>query len=142
MIAIACDSAGFELKHVVMNYLTQNGFAFKDFGAYDATASDYPDMAKKVARAILDGECTRGILICGTGNGISMAANRFCGIRAAICHDVFSAQAARSHNDANIISLGARVIDEKLAIECLSIFLTTNFSNEERHVRRVGMIEM
>ena len=141
MIAIACDSAGFALKQIVVKYLKEKGLGYKDFGAYDESPTDYPTFAQSVSRAILDGECTRGILICGTGNGISMAANRFKGIRAAICHDVFSAKAAREHNDANIISLGARVIGAGVALECLEVFLNTPFSGIDRHKRRVDMLD-
>jgi len=141
VIAIACDSAGLALKHIVMDYLKENELEYKDFGAYDESPTDYPFFAQSVSRAILAGECTRGILICGTGNGISMAANRFKGIRAAICHDVFSAKAARSHNDANILSLGARVIGAGVALECVDAFLNTEFSGVDRHKRRVDMLD-
>jgi ribose 5-phosphate isomerase B len=141
MIAIASDSAGFALKKAVLGYLTENSLSYKDFGAYDDTPADYPVFAKQVCQAILAGECERGILICGTGNGIAMAANRHKGIRAAICHDPFSAEAARSHNDANIIALGARVINTDTAIKALDIFLNTEFSGEERHSKRIQMIE-
>jgi len=139
--AIACDSAGYEMKKSIMSFLTEKGFGFKDFGAFDNAPTDYPVFAQNVCRAILAGECDRGILICGTGNGISMAANRFRGIRAALCHDVFSAKSARDHNDANIISLGARVIGVGVALECVDAFLRTPFSGAERHQRRVEMIE-
>ena len=141
MIAIACDSAGFALKQIVMQYLEDKGLKYKDFGAYDESPTDYPIFAQSVSCAILSNECTCGILICGTGNGISMAANRFKGIRAAICHDVFSAKAAREHNDANILSLGARVIGVGVALECVEVFLNTNFSGMDRHRRRVGMLD-
>jgi ribose 5-phosphate isomerase B len=102
--------AGFELKKAVMAYLNEKQIPFTDFGAFDASPCDYPVYAKAVCRAILTGGADRGILICGTGNGIAMAANRHAGIRAALCHDTFTAKAAREHNDANVLALGARVI--------------------------------
>jgi ribose 5-phosphate isomerase B len=141
MIAIAADSAGFGLKKEIMAYIEKSGLAYKDFGAFNDSPSDYPLYARFVCDAILRGECERGILVCGTGNGIAMAANRNAGIRAAICHDVFSAKAARSHNDANIIALGARVVGAGTALEAVGAFLDTGFSGEERHQRRVNMIE-
>jgi len=141
MIAIACDSAGLNIKSEIIAFLNKQGLEYTDFGTYDELPVDYPSFAQKVANSILNGECGKGILICGTGNGISMAANRFHGIRAAICHDTFTAEAARSHNDANIISFGARVITAETALKCLKIFLATPFSGEERHTRRIDMID-
>jgi len=140
-IAIACDNAGLDMKNEIIAFLNKQSLEYADFGAYDESPVDYPDFAYKVSKSILSGECDKGILICGTGNGISMAANRFRGIRAAICHDTFSAEAARSHNDANIISFGARVITAETALMCLEIFLATPFSGEERHSRRIKKIE-
>lgn len=103
--------------------------------------ADYPVYAKAVAKAIVDGECDKGILICGTGIGISIAANKVKGIRAAVCHDTFSAQATREHNDANILAMGARVVGPGLALKIVDTFLNTEFSGEERHVNRIRQIE-
>ena len=141
MIAIGCDHGGYELKKEILEYLDQKGIEYKDFGC-DSTASvDYPVYARKVAHAILDGSCEKGILICGTGIGISIAANKIPGIRAALCTDCFCAQATREHNDANILALGGRVVGPGLAIKIVQTFLETPFSNDERHKRRIHLIE-
>ena len=141
MIAIGCDHGGYELKKEIVAYLDQKGIEYKDFGC-DSTASvDYPVYARKVAHAILDGSCEKGILICGTGIGISIAANKIPGIRAALCTDCFCAQATREHNDANILALGGRVVGPGLAIKIVQTFLDTPFSNDERHKRRISLIE-
>lgn len=137
MIAIGSDHGGFALKQEILEFLKQNGYEYQDVGSYDDKAVDYPDIAKKVAEMILSGEAERGILICGTGIGISITANRYAGIRAALCHDCFSAEATRLHNDANILAMGGRVIGGELAQKITDIFLTTPFSNDERHKRRV-----
>ena len=122
MIAIGCDHGGYELKKEIVAYLDQKGIEYKDFGC-DSTASvDYPAYARKVAHAILDGSCEKGILICGTGIGISIAANKIPGIRAALCTDCFCAQATREHNDANILALGGRVVGPGLAIKIVQTF--------------------
>ncbi|MCI9079867.1 MAG: ribose 5-phosphate isomerase B [Lachnospiraceae bacterium] len=141
MIALGSDQGGFGLKQEVIKHLQEKGLEYKDYGSYDEKSCDYPVYAKKVANAVVSGECDRGILICGTGIGISIAANKVKGIRAALCHDTFSAQATREHNDANILAMGARVIGPGYALKIVDTFLETEFSNEERHVRRVGMIE-
>ena len=125
----------------VMKYLDEQGIPYKDFGSYSEESVDYPVYAKKVARAVAAGECEKGILICGTGIGISIAANKVKGVRAALCHDTFSAEATRQHNDANILAMGARVIGPGLAIKIVDTFLHTEFSNAERHARRVAMLE-
>ncbi|HEX3022481.1 MAG TPA: ribose 5-phosphate isomerase B [Lachnospiraceae bacterium] len=141
MIAIGCDHGGFDLKQEVIAYLKEKGIEYKDFGC-DSTASvDYPVYAKKVANSILTGECDKGILICGTGIGISIAANKIKGIRAALCHDVFSAEATRLHNNANILAMGGRVVGPGLALKIVETFLGTEFSNDERHIRRINGIE-
>ena len=141
MIAVGCDHCGYELKKEILAYLDQKGIEYKDFGC-DSTASvDYPVYARKVAHAILDGSCEKGILICGTGIGISIAANKIPGIRAALCTDCFCAQATREHNDANILALGGRVVGPGLAIKIVQTFLETPFSNDERHKRRIHLIE-
>lgn len=141
MIGLGNDSAGFELKQEVIKYLQEQGIPYKDFGSFDKSPVDYPVYAKKVAHAVADGECDKGILICGTGIGVSIAANKVRGVRAALCHDTFSAEATRQHNDANILTMGARVIGPGHAIRIVDTFLHTEFSNVERHVRRVKMLE-
>ena len=141
MIALGCDQGGFALKQEIMAHLTARGLEFKDYGSYDEQSVDYPVYAKKVAEAILSGECEKGILICGTGIGLSIVANRYEGIRAALCTDCFMAEATRLHNDANILAMGGRVVGPGLAIKMVDTFLDTPFSNEERHIRRINMIE-
>ena len=141
MIALGCDHGGYELKQEIIKYLEENKVEYKDYGCYDTSSVDYPEYAKKVAHAVADGEAEKGILICGTGIGISIAANKVKGIRAALCHDCFSAQATREHNDANIVAMGARVIGPGLAVKIVDIFLHTEFSNDERHVKRIAQIE-
>lgn len=140
MIAIGCDHGGYGLKLEIIKYLEKNGLEYQDFGC-DGEAVDYPIIAKKVGQAIIDGKCEKGILICGTGIGISIAANKMKGIRCALCSDCFSAEATRLHNDTNIIALGGRVVGPELAVKMVDIFLNTPFSEDERHIRRVGMIE-
>ena len=141
MIALGCDHGGYELKQEIIKYLEENKVEYKDYGCYDTASVDYPEYAKKVAQAVADGEAEKGILICGTGIGISIAANKVKGIRAALCHDCFSAQATREHNDANIVAMGARVIGAGLAVKIVDTFLNTPFSNDERHIRRIAQIE-
>lgn len=141
MIALGSDQAGYELKQVIMKHLDDRGLSYKDYGSYNADPVDYPIYGKKVAEAIVSGECDKGILICGTGIGISIAANKVKGIRAAVCSDCFSAEATRLHNDANILAFGARVVGAGLAEKIVDTFLDTEFSGAERHKRRVDMIE-
>ena len=139
MIAIGCDHGGFHLKPVILKYLDEQKIPYRDFGTYSEESCDYPDFALKVAKAVASGECEKGILICGTGIGISIAANKVKGIRAALCGDVFSAKATRAHNDANILALGERVTGPGLAVEILKAFLNTEFEGG-RHATRVGKI--
>ena len=139
MVAIGCDHGGFELKQEVLKFLEQKGIEYKDFGCYSTASVDYPEYARKVAHAILDGTCDKGILICGTGIGISMAANKVKGIRAACCSDYFSAKFTRLHNDANALCLGGRVVGAGLALEMVDVFLDTEFEGG-RHQRRVDQI--
>ncbi len=141
MIGIGSDHGGFELKQEILALLKENGFEYKDFGCYDESSIDYPDVAKPVAKAVLDGTIGKGILICGTGIGISITANKFKGIRCALCSDHFSAVATREHNDANILALGGRNIGPEVAKDIVMAFLTTEFSNDERHKRRINKIE-
>ena len=117
------------------------GEEFRDFGTYTEESCDYPDFGRAVAEAVASGEYQTGIIICGTGIGISITANKIHGIRAALCGDCFSAEATRLHNDANILALGARVVGEGLAIKIVDTFLDTPFSNDERHIRRISKIE-
>ncbi|MBQ4347644.1 MAG: ribose 5-phosphate isomerase B [Firmicutes bacterium] len=141
MIALGCDHGGYPLKLEILKFLEENGYEYKDYGCHSEDSCDYPEYAKAVAKAILNKEADRGILICGTGIGISIAANRFEGIRAALCGDCFSAKACREHNDANILAMGARVTGAGLAVEITRAFLETEFSRDERHKRRIAMIE-
>ena len=141
MIAIGSDHGGFELKKKLREHLSERGLEYKDFGTYSSASCDYPVYAKAVAMAVASGECDRGILICGTGIGVSMTANKVHGIRAALCGDCFSAEATRQHNDANVLCMGARVVGEGLALKIADTFLDTPFSNDERHIRRISMIE-
>lgn len=141
MLAIGCDQAGYELKQEIMKYLDETGIEYKDCGTYSADAVDYPVYARAVVQEILSGNAENGILICGTGIGMSMTANRYKGIRAALCGDCFSAEATRQHNDANILCMGARVVGPGLAVKITETFLNTPFSGAERHARRVKMMD-
>ncbi len=141
MIALGCDHGGFELMKEVKAHLTEQGIEFRDFGTDSTAATDYPIYAKRVAKAVLSGECEKGILICGTGIGISITANKFKGIRCALCHDVFSAEATRQHNDANILAMGGRIVGPGLALMIVDTFLKTPFSNAERHCNRIHQME-
>ncbi|WP_281532071.1 ribose 5-phosphate isomerase B [Anaerocolumna aminovalerica] len=141
MIAIGSDHGGFELKQEVIKHLQERNIEYKDCGTYTKDSCDYPVFAKKVAEAVVNKECELGILICGTGIGISIAANKVKGIRAALCHDCFSAQATKEHNNANVLAMGARVIGSGLALKIVDTFLDTPFSNDERHIRRIELIE-
>ena len=141
MIAIACDHGGFQYKQMLMQHLEDRGIRYQDFGCFSPDSCDYPDYAKPVANAVAAGEYEKGILICGTGIGMSIAANKVKGIRAAVCADAFSAKATREHNDANILCMGARVISEAKALEITDILLDTPFSQDERHIRRISKIE-
>ena len=141
MIALGSDHGGFELKQEIMAHLTKRGLEFKDFGTYTPDSCDYPVYGRAVAKAVASGECERGIIICGTGIGISITANKIPGIRAALCTDCFCAEATRLHNDANILALGGRVVGPGLALKIVDTFLDTPFSGDERHKRRISMIE-
>lgn len=141
MLAIGSDHGGFALKQEIMAHLDKRGIAYKDFGTYTEASCDYPVYAKAVAQSVASGECEKGILICGTGIGVSITANKIPGIRCALCGDCFSAQATREHNDANVLALGARVTGAGLALMIVDTFLDTAFSNDERHMRRISLIE-
>ncbi len=140
-ISIGCDHGGFLLKEKVVEYLKKNNYEVEDVGCYSLEACDYPVYGKKVAKAVSEGKCDRGIVICTTGIGISITANKFKGVRAALCSDCFSAEATRLHNDANVLALGAGVVGELLALKIVDIFLNTEFSNVDRHINRVNLIE-
>ena len=140
MIAIGSDHGGFVLKNAIMKYLETKNIEFKDYGCYDSNSVDYPDIAHSVCVPVQNGEADFGILICGTGIGISIAANKVKGIRAALCSDCFSAEMTRRHNNANMLAMGARVLGEGLALQIVDIFLNTPFDGG-RHARRVDMIE-
>lgn len=139
MIAIGCDHGAFELKNEIINHLKNRGFDVKDVGCYDTSSCDYPVYAKAVTDSITSGECELGILVCGTGIGMSMAANKVEGIRAALCGDCFSAKATREHNNANVLCMGARTTGPGLALMIVDNFVDTPFSNDERHIRRINM---
>lgn len=141
MIGIGCDHGGYALKKEIIAFLESQNIQVKDFGCNSTEAVDYPEFGKTVANAVASGECEKGIIICGTGIGISISANKVPGIRCALCHDCFSAEATRLHNDANMIALGARVVGPGLAIKIVETFLNTPFSNDERHLRRISQIE-
>ena len=139
MIAIASDHGGFELKQEIMKHLESKGLEYKDYGTYTTDSCDYPIYGEKAARAVAGGECEKGILICGTGIGISISANKVKGIRAALCGDCYSAEYTRLHNDANMLALGARVTASGLALKIVDTFLETEFEGG-RHARRVALI--
>lgn len=139
-IAVGSDHGGFKLKQEVIAYIEAKGYQYEDFGTYSPDSVDYPDVALKVAQEVAKGSFQRGILLCGTGIGIGIVANKVPGIRAALCHDTFSAKATREHNDANILTMGERVIGVGLALDILEAWLTTDFAGG-RHQRRVDKIK-
>ncbi|MBE5921227.1 MAG: ribose 5-phosphate isomerase B [Lachnospiraceae bacterium] len=141
MIAVGCDHGGFALKQEILAHLKERGLEYNDLGCYEEKSCDYPTYAKAVAAEINEGRAEKGILICGTGIGISIAANKIPGIRAALCTDCFCAEATRQHNDANVLALGGRVVGAGLALKIVDTFLDTPFSNDERHIRRIKGIE-
>ncbi|MEN2994274.1 MAG: ribose 5-phosphate isomerase B [Thermodesulfovibrio sp.] len=138
-IAIGADHAGFELKELVSKFIKDKGHEVIDMGTGNSCSVDYPDYAEKVAKAVSDGEVERGILICGTGIGMSIVANKFKNIRAALCNDLFTAKMSRLHNDSNILCMGARVIGKGLALEIVKTWLDTPFEGE-RHLKRIEKI--
>lgn len=142
MIAIGSDHGGYDLRMQVIEHLKKRGFEVKDMGCPDKSSCDYPVYGKKVAEAVVSGECEKGIVICTTGIGISMTANKYKGIRCALCSDSASAELTRLHNDANVLAMGAGIIGPNLALKIVDTFLDTPFSNEERHIRRVNQIEL
>jgi ribose 5-phosphate isomerase B len=141
MIAIASDHAAVEFKSKIIEHLNKRKIKVKDFGSFDKNVpADYPDYAAAACAAVISGDCVSAILICGTGIGMSIAANKIKGIRCALCSDTFSARAARSHNDANALSMGERVLGIGLALDIVDAFLDASFSGEERHARRIDKI--
>ena len=140
-VAIGCDHGGINLKEKLLKHLKEKGVEYKDFGTYTQDSVDYNDYAETVCNAVVSGEFDRGILICGTGIGMSIVANKIKGIRCGHCHDVFSAKMTRLHNDANVLAFGERVIGEGLMTEIVDAFLFTDFSNGERHIKRVNKIK-
>lgn len=139
-IAIGCDHAGFALKGAVIAHLSAAGHEVSDCGTYSDASCDYPDYAEACCAQITSGDCERGILICGTGIGMSMAANKVRGIRAACCSDTFSARFTRLHNDANVLCFGARVVGEGLALDMVDLFVDTPYENTGNHPRRVAKL--
>ena len=139
-IAIGCDHGALELKNTVKAHLEKRGFAVVDFGTHTAQSCDYPDFASAAARAVASGECERGIVLCTTGIGVSIAANKIPGIRCALLSDVWSAKMTRLHNDTNMMALGAGVVGPNLALEIVDVWLDTAFSSEARHQRRIDKV--
>ena len=141
MIAIGSDHGGFDLKVAVMEHLKERGLECKDFGCYDLSSCDYPEYGRAVAEAVAAGECEKGIVVCTTGIGISIAANKVSGVRCALCTNAYLAKMTRLHNDANVLALGGGITGKNLAMEIVDTFLDTEFSQGENHIRRIGKIE-
>lgn len=141
MIALGSDHGGYDLKKAVMKHLEEKGISYKDYGCFSKESCDYPFFAKAAAQAVADGECEKGIVICTTGIGISIVANKVSGIRCALCSEPLSAKMTRLHNDANMLAMGAGMIGTNLALEITDTFLETEFSGEARHQRRIDEIE-
>ena len=139
-VSIASDHAGFEMKNKIMKYLEENGFSLIDRGPSNSESVDYPDFAKKVCKDLLNQNVDRGILVCGSGQGMAMVANKHKGIRAALCNSEEMTELARAHNDANILTLGARFVDQSLALSCVEKFISTSFEGD-RHIQRVNKID-
>ena len=139
-VALAADHAGFALKEELKSELAKLGVDCLDLGTDNQKSVDYPDFGRAVADAVVDGRADRGVVVCGTGIGISIAANRVRGVRAAVCHDATTARLAREHNDANVLALGARIVGGEVAKDCLAAFSSTSFDGGERHQRRVGKL--
>lgn len=139
-VVIAADHGGYAYKNLLLEIISQQGFEVIDVGAFNETPSDYPDFAELVAKAIKNNEAEKGILICGSGAGVSVAANKYKGIRACVCHDTYSAHQCVEHDDVNVLCMGERVIGIELAKEIVLAFLTAKFSHEERHERRLNKV--
>ena len=141
MIAFGADHGGYDLKVKIQKYLEEKGYECKDYGCYDKSSCDYPEFGKAAAEAVASGECEKGIVVCTTGIGISIAANKVKGIRCALCTDAYLAKMTRLHNDANVLALGGGYLGDNLAYEIVDTFLNTEFSQGENHIRRIGKIE-
>lgn len=141
MIALGCDHGGYDLKQEIIKYLEQNHLEYKDFGCMDKSSCDYPDFGRAAAEAVAAGTCEKGILVCTTGIGISIVANKVPGVRCALCSEPLSAKMTRLHNDANMLALGGGFVGPNLALDIVETFLNTEFSGEEKHKRRIGKIE-
>ena len=141
MIALGSDHGGFDLKEVVKEHLQKRGFEVKDFGTYNKESCDYPEFGRAAAEAVASGECEKGIVICTTGIGISIVANKVKGVRCALCSETTSARLTREHNDANMLAMGGGLVGDLLALEIVDTFLDTEFSNMEKHSRRISKIE-
>lgn len=141
MIALGSDHGGYDLKCQIMEYLRERGLEYRDFGCFDKNSCDYPEFGRAAAEAVATGECEKGIVICTTGIGISIAANKVSGIRCALCADPYLAKMTRLHNDANMLALGGGFTGKNLALEIVDTFLNTEFSQGENHKRRIGKIE-
>lgn len=141
MIALGSDHGGYDLKMQVMEHLKERGMEVRDFGCFDKNSCDYPEFGRAAAKAVADGTCDRGIVVCTTGIGISIAANKVKGIRCAFCTDPYLAKMTRLHNDANMLALGGGITGKNLAMEIVDTFLDTEFSEGENHIRRIGKIE-
>ena len=139
-IAIGCDHGALNLKNKMVSHLEAKGFEVKDFGTYTNASCDYPEFAAAAARAVASGECDKGIVLCTTGIGVSISANKIDGIRCALLSDVWSAKMTRLHNDTNVMALGAGVVGENLALEIADVWLGTEFSGDERHQRRIDKV--
>ena len=141
MIALGSDHGGYDLKLQVMEHLKERGLEVKDFGCFDKSSCDYPDFGRAAAEAVADGTCDRGIVVCTTGIGISIAANKVKGVRCALCTDPYLAKMTKLHNDANMLALGGGITGKNLALEIVDTFLDTEFSQGENHIRRISKIE-
>ena len=139
-IAIGCDHGALDLKNKVVAHLQKKGFEVQDYGTYTLDSCDYPDYAEKAAKAVASGECEKGIVLCTTGIGISIAANKVQGVRCALLHETWSAKMTREHNDTNMMALGAAVVGEMLALEIVDTWLGTEFSHEAKHQRRIDKV--
>ena len=139
-VAISADHAGFETKQQLVTALTERGYTITDLGTHSTEPVDYPDFAEAVAQAIRGQQVERGIIVCGSGAGVSIVANKFPGVRAAVCHDLYTAHQAVEHDDMNVLCLGARVISTKLALEIAENFLKARFTGEDRHRRRLDKL--
>ncbi len=141
MIAIGSDHGGFDLKESIKKHLEERGIEYKDFGTFNKDSCDYPDFGRAAAEAVASGECEKGIVVCTTGIGISIVANKVKGVRCALCSEVTTARLTREHNDANVLAMGGGFVGELLANEMVDIFLDTPFSGMEKHARRISKIE-